>query len=205
MGKRPRTASPNEASRLQDAHELHSWFVKQMDAFLTQLGRRMVGWDEILQGGLAPGATVMSWRGVQGGITAAKAGHDVVMAPTSHTYFDYRQHPDELGLGQSVITLEDVYTFEPIPQSLNVEESNHVLGGQGQLWGELIPDQKRREFMALPRACALIEVLWSPRDARDLRQFLRRMLEHQKRLRAGGVHYRSDAHPRAKKGGQSDG
>ena len=174
----------------QDAHELHSWLIKQMDAFLTQRDRRMVGWDEILQGGLAPGATVMSWRGVQGGITAAQAGHDVVMAPTSHTYFDYRQHPDERGLGQSVITLEEVYAFEPIPHSLNLEPSKHVLGGQGQLWGELIPDQRRREFMALPRACALIETLWSPKEVRNWQQFLLRMREHRKRLRAGGVQYR---------------
>ena len=122
--------------KLKDAHELHSWFIKQMDTFLTKHGRQMVGWDEILQGGLAPGATVMSWRGTSGGITAARAGHDVVMAPTSHTYFDYRQAPNETGLGRSVINLQKVYTFEPIPEELNAEQAKHVLGGQGQLWGE---------------------------------------------------------------------
>ncbi len=174
----------------RDAHELHSWFIKQIDAFLTKRGRRMVGWDEILQGGLAPGATVMSWRGVNGGITAAKAGHDVVMAPTSHTYFDYRQHPDELGLGRSVITLEKVYAFEPIPDALSAEEAKHVLGGQGQLWGELIPDEERREFMAYPRGCALIEVLWSPKEGRRWEEFLPRMREHRKRLKAAEVNYR---------------
>jgi hexosaminidase len=174
----------------RDAHELHSWFIKQMDAFLTERGRRMVGWDEILQGGLAPGATVMSWRGVQGGITAARAGHDVVMAPTSHTYFDYRQHPDELGLGRSVITVEHVYSFEPVPGELTADEARHVLGGQGQLWGELIADRERRDFMAWPRGCALGETLWSPPRDRRLDEFLRRLETHVKRLGAAGVEYR---------------
>ena len=176
--------------KLKDAHELHSWFIKQMDTFLTKKGRRLVGWDEILQGGLAPGATVMSWRGTAGGIAAAKAGHDVIMAPTSHTYFDYRQAPDETGLGRSVIDLEKVYTFEPIPAELNAEQAKHILGGQGQLWGELIPDYKRREFMAFPRGCALSEVLWSAGEGRTFDNFLSRMLEHRKRLEAAGVNYR---------------
>jgi len=176
--------------KLKDAHELHSWFIKQMDTFLAEKGRRLVGWDEILQGGLAPGATVMSWRGTSGGIAAAKAGHDVVMAPTSHTYFDYRQAPDELGLGRSVIDLEKIYSFEPIPAELSAEEAGHILGGQGQLWGELIADEQRREFMAFPRGCALSEVIWSPKANRTLRGFLLRMLEHRQRLKAAGVNYR---------------
>ncbi|MBN2272078.1 MAG: family 20 glycosylhydrolase, partial [Sedimentisphaerales bacterium] len=148
-----------------------------------------VGWDEILQGGLAPGATVMSWRGTAGGIAAAKAGHDVVMTPTSHTYFDYRQAPDETGLGGSVINLEKVYSFEPIPAELDAEQAKHILGGQGQLWGELIPDYKRREFMAFPRACALSEVLWSPRDSRSFGQFVAGLVEHLNRLNFAGVNY----------------
>ena len=176
--------------QLTDAHALHSWFIKQMDSFLTENGRRLVGWDEILQGGLAPGATVMSWRGTQGGITAARAGHDVVMAPTSHTYFDYRQAPDETGLGRNVIDLHKVYSFEPIPPELTRQQARHILGGQGQLWGELIPDAQRREFMAFPRACALSEVLWSARDRGSFRQFFRRLLVHRERLRAAGVNYR---------------
>ena len=174
----------------KDAHELHSWFIKQMDAFLARRGRRLLGWDEILQGGLAPGATVMSWRGIQGGITAARAGHDVVMAPTSHTYFDYRQAPEETGLGRSVIDLEKVYAFEVIPADLAAEQARHVLGGQAQLWGELIPDQKRREFMAYPRACALIETLWSPKRPRDFERFLERLDQHLARLDALEVNYR---------------
>jgi len=132
----------------------------------------------------------MSWRGTAGGIIAAKAGHDVVMAPTSHTYFDFLQAPDETGFGRSVINLEKVYAFEPIPAELNAEEARHVLGGQGQLWGELIADYKRREFMAFPRACALSEVLWSPKDNRSFGQFLLRLLEHRKRLKAADVNFR---------------
>jgi hexosaminidase len=112
------------------------------------------------------------------------------MAPTSHTYFDYRQHPDELGLGRSVITLEKAYAFEPIPEALTAEQASHVLGGQAQLWGELIPDQKRREFMAYPRGCALIEALWSPREDRNFKRFLQRLERHLHRLGALAVNYR---------------
>ncbi len=174
----------------KDAHELHSWFIKQIDAFLTKHNRRLLGWDEILQGGLAPGATVMSWRGIQGGITAAQAGHDVVMSPTSHTYFDYRQAAKERGLGRRVINLQKVFAFEPLPAELSIEQANHVLGGQAQLWGELIPDQNRREYMAYPRACALIETLWSPAQKGDYDEFSGRLGHHVKRLKAAGINYR---------------
>jgi hexosaminidase len=174
----------------KDAHELHSWFIKQMDAFLTKNNRRLLGWDEILQGGLATGATVMSWRGMQGGISAARAGHDVVMAPTSHTYFDYRQAPEEKGFSRSEINLKKVYTFEPRPAELSNEQARHILGAQAQLWGEMIPDQNRREYMAYPRACALIETIWSPEKARDYNAFLIRLRHHLKRLEIMGINYR---------------
>jgi len=174
----------------KNAHELHSWFIKQMDTFLTRKNRRLLGWDEILQGGLAPGATVMSWRGIQGGITAAKAGHDVVMAPTSHTYFDYRQAPAEKGLSRNVINLKKVYSFEPLPPGLSNEQARHVLGGQAQLWGELIADQNRREFMTYPRACALIETVWSPKQLKNYKYFMVRLRHHLKRLDAMAINYR---------------
>ena len=179
-----------QSLNLKDVGELHSWFIKQMDAYLTKHGRRLVGWDEILQGGLAQGATVMSWRGVKGGIAAARAGHDVVMAPTSHTYFDYSQARQEKGFGGSVLPLEEAYTFEPIPAELNAEQAHHILGGQGQLWGELIKDDQYREYMTYPRACALIETLWSPRQPRDFRQFHQRLTHHLRRLDAAGINYR---------------
>ncbi len=176
---------------LADVHELHSWFIKQMDAHLTKHGRKMVGWDEILQGGLAEGATVMSWRGMSGGIEAARSGHDVLMAPTSHTYFDYSQGQTEpKAFGGSVITLEKVYTFEPIPGELSDEQAKHILGGQAQLWGELISDEHHREYQTYPRACALIETIWSLRENRNYDQFMKRLRSHLKRLDAAGIHYR---------------
>ncbi len=178
---------------LKDEAELHSWFIRQMDQFLTKHGRRLVGWDEILQGGLAPGAVVMSWRGQAGGITAAKAGHDVVMAPTSHTYFDYYQGPKEaepVAIG-GLIPLEKVYAFEPVPAELTAAEARHVLGGQGQLWGEYIADRKHREYMTYPRASALSEILWSQREGHNYEQFAARLAEHLKRLDAMGANYRA--------------
>ena len=179
-----------QSLNLKDVHELHSWFIQQMDAYLAKHGRRLVGWDEILQGGLAQGATVMSWRGVKGGIAAARAGHDVVMAPTSHTYFDYRQARQEKGFGGSVLPLEQVYGFEPIPAELDAGQARHILGGQGQLWGEMIKDEQRREHMTYPRACALAETLWSPGQPRDFRQFRQRLTHHLLRLDAAGIDYR---------------
>ena len=176
----------------RDAHELHSWFIKQMDAFLTEKNRRLLGWDEILQGGLAPGATVMSWRGIQGGITAAKAGHDVVMAPTSHTYFDYYQGPREnepLAIG-GFLPLEKVYQYDPIPEAITNENSKHVLGVQGQLWGEYISNQKHLEYMAYPRAVALAEVGWSQNELKSYENFTYRLRHHLKRLEAKGINYR---------------
>ena len=178
---------------LKDEAELHSWFIKQIDEFLTRHGRRLVGWDDIIQGGLASGAVVMSWRGQGGGIAAAKAGHDVIMAPTSHTYFDYYQGSKETeprAIG-GYIPLEKAYTFEPIPAELTTGEAEHVLGGQGQLWGEYMADQNHREYMAYPRAAALSEVLWSPQENRDYEEFIIRLAEHLKRLDAMGVNYRA--------------
>ena len=177
---------------LKNEEELQAWFIEQMDAFLAEHGRRMVGWDEILQGGLAPGAIVMSWRGQQGGITAANAGHDVVMAPTSHTYFDYYQGPSEKepkAIGGNLL-LEKVYGFEPIPKDIAQEKAGHVLGVQGQLWGEFISTAEHRYYMAYPRAAALAEVAWSPEASRDYKNFLARLRCHLRRFDAAGVNYR---------------
>ena len=177
---------------LKDEDELQAWFIKQMDTFLAKHGRRMVGWDEILQGGLAPGATVMSWRGQQGGITAANAGHDVVMAPTSHTYFDYYQGPSEkepLAIGGN-LPLEKVYGFEPVPKDIAPEKTGHVLGVQGQLWGEYISTARHLEYMAYPRAAALAEVGWSPKTAKNYENFLARLDCHLHRFDVVGINYR---------------
>jgi hexosaminidase len=177
---------------LKDEDELQSHFTRQMDEFLTARGRTLVGWDEILEGGLAPNAVVMSWRGVEGGIAAARAGHDVVMAPGSHTYFDHYQSADTaaepLAIG-GFLPLDTVYAYEPVPAALTPEEARRVLGAQGQLWSEYIPDPKRAEYMAFPRACALAEVLWTPRDEKDYADFLRRLVPHLARLAVLDVNY----------------
>lgn len=177
---------------LDDEEGLQAWFIRQIDTYLTEHGRRLIGWDEILQGGLAPGATVMSWRGESGGVTAAKAGHDVVMAPTSHTYFDYCQGPPEkepLSIGGH-LPLDKVYQYEPIPAALDAKQAKHVLGAQAQLWSEYIAAPEHRQYMAFPRACALSEVLWSPKEGRDFQRFLARLEKHLARLHAAGVNYR---------------
>ena len=172
---------------LSSEAEMQSWFIRQMDSFLEDHGRRLIGWDEILEGGLAPGAAVMSWRGEEGGIEAARAGHDVVMAPSRCTYFDhYQAEPTEeepLAIG-GLTTVSDVYAYEPIPEELSPEEARHVLGSQGQLWTEYIPDMPKLEYMAYPRACALAEVVWTGREHRDPADFSRRLDDHRERLAA---------------------
>ncbi len=147
---------------LKDEHELQSWFITQMDNYLTSKGRKLIGWDEILEGGLSPNATVMSWRGFEGGVEAAKQGHDVIMSPGSHCYFDHYQSKnasEPLAIG-GFTPIDKVYQFSPIPQSLSAAEATHVLGGQANLWTEYIPDMKQLEYMVYPRALALAQVLW---------------------------------------------
>ena len=178
---------------LKDEDELQSWFVKQMDAYLTSKGRRLLGWDEILEGGLAPGATVMSWRGIDGGIAAAKAGHDVVMAPGDWTYFDHYQsrfrEQEPLAIG-GYVPIQKVYGYEPVPDALTPEEAKHVLGAQCQLWSEYIPQPKQMEYMAFPRLCAMAEVDWSPKESRNYDDFLTRLPGELERLSILDVNYR---------------
>ncbi len=182
-----------KALGLKDEEELQSWFVRQMDSYLAAHDRRLIGWDEILQGGLAPGAAVMSWRGVDGGIAAAKAGHDVVMAPGDWTYFDKYQarfrEQEPLAIG-GYLPLKKVYGYEPVPSELNAEEAKHVLGTQCQLWSEYIPHFKQMEYMAFPRLCALSEVQWSQREQRDFDDFYARLQTHLERLKVLDVNYR---------------
>lgn len=165
---------------LKDEEELQSYFIRRIDKYLTSKGRRLIGWDEILEGGLAPGATVMSWRGIEGGIAAAKAGHDVVMSPTSHAYFDasYASQPTE-----------HVYTFDPIPAALSAEEGKHILGGQANEWAEWIPTPARAEYLIWPRMTAMSEVLWTPKADQNLDDFLTRMPSIFDRLDRMGTHY----------------
>jgi hexosaminidase len=180
---------------LKDEDELQSYFVRRMDAFLTARGRRLVGWDEILEGGLAPNATVMSWRGEAGGIAASMAGHDVVMAANVYTYLDYYQSLDTsqepLTIG-GYVPLEKVYGYEPVADGIDAEHARHVLGAQGQLWTEYMPDRASVDYMAYPRLCALSEVTWSPKESKDYEDFLTRLRGHEGRLDGLGVNYRRE-------------
>ncbi|MEU3858568.1 beta-N-acetylhexosaminidase [Streptomyces sp. NPDC028722] len=180
---------------------LQSWFIGHFDAWLAARGRRLIGWDEILEGGLAPGAAVSSWRGYAGGAAAARAGHDVVMCPEQYVYLDHRQAPgadEPVPLG-FVRTLEDVYRFEPVPAGLTGQEARHVLGTQANVWTEALEDSARVDYQAFPRLAAFAEVAWSRLPApaeRDYADFERRMTAHYRRLDALGVGYRPPAGPR---------
>ncbi|MEV7995068.1 beta-N-acetylhexosaminidase [Streptomyces sp. NPDC086077] len=186
---------------LADEDELQSWFIGHFDTWLSARGRRLIGWDEILEGGLAAGATVSSWRGYAGGIAAARAGHDVVMCPEQQVYLDHRQadgadEPVPIGY---VRTLEDVYRFEPVPPQLTEAEAGRVLGTQANVWTEVMEDQARVDYQAFPRLAAFAEVAWSALPApaeRDFAGFERRMAAHYRRLDALGVAYRPPAGPR---------
>jgi hexosaminidase len=177
---------------LKDENALQSWFIGQMDAFLTARGRRLVGWDEILEGGLAPGATVMSWRGMEGGVAAARAGHDVVMAPLDYTYFNLYETEDrshEPLAFPGYLPLDSAYAFEPVPPGLDSAQARHVLGAQAQLWTEYIPDPKRAEYMAFPRLAAFAEVVWTRPERKDFASFRERLRRHAARLDALDVNH----------------
>jgi len=179
--------------KLKNEEELQGYFTRRMAEFLSSKGRRLIGWDEILEGGIAPNTIVMSWRGEKGGIAAAQAGHDVVMAPTGYTYFDYYQSKDKdkepLAIG-GYLPLEVVYHYEPVPKEIAMEFSKHVLGSQGQLWTEYMPSSKQVEYMAFPRLTALAEVTWSSKEERNFPEFLERLNHHLKRLAILDVNYR---------------
>ncbi|MFJ8658624.1 beta-N-acetylhexosaminidase [Streptomyces sp. NPDC093795] len=198
-------ASPAAQARIQelgvgDEEGLQSWFIRHFDRWLTARGRRLIGWDEILEGGLAEGAAVSSWRGYGGGIAAAEAGHDVVMCPEQQVYLDHRQAPGEdepMPIGY-VRTLEDVYRFEPVPPGLSPEAAAHILGTQANVWTEVMENRARIDYQVFPRLAAFAEVAWSALPApgaRDYAGFERRMETHYRRLDALGVDYRPPAGP----------
>lgn len=180
-----------KAEGLKDENELQSYFMKRIEKFIVSKGRKMIGWDEILEGGIAPEATIMSWRGVEGGIAAARQGHDAIMTPGSHCYFDHYQadpdfEPKAIG---GMTTLKKVYAFEPIPEELNEAEAKHILGAQGNVWTEFIPTPAHAEYMAVPRMIALAEVVWSPRNLRNWTNFRSRLSDQFKRLDCMKVNY----------------
>ena len=159
-------------------HYLQSYVTARIEKFLNEHGRRIIGWDEILEGELAPNATVMSWRGMAGGIEAAQLGHDVIMTPNSHAYFDYYQtsftDDEPLAIG-GFLPVERVYSLEPAPESLTPEQKKHILGVQANLWTEYIPTAEHVEYMLLPRMAALSEVQWTAADKKDYKDFLKRL------------------------------
>ena len=195
-------------NKLNDEHELQSYFIRQMDDYLTKKGRKLIGWDEILEGGLSPNAAVMSWRGEEGGIEAAKQHHEVVMTPTSYCYFDYYQSThkvEPLAIG-GYLPLEKVYQFNPVPKELTEDEAKYILGGQANLWTEYISDMDQLEYMAYPRALALIQSLWCVNKP-DYNRFLLTYLTYQEPfLEKNKVHFAQSIHypdlkiERAKKG-----
>ena len=189
----PRIRARMRQLGLANEAEMQSWFIRQMDAFLVARGRRLIGWDEILEGGLAPNATVMAWRGVAAAVEAARLGHDAVLTPTSHTYFDYYQTDDTAGEPLAIggfLPLEKVYTWEPMPAGLEPELGHHILGVQGQLWTEYISTPRDAEYMGFPRLTALAEVAWTPEPRRNLEDFRARLRTHLERLRLLGVNVR---------------
>jgi hexosaminidase len=187
---------------LADEAELQSWFIRRIERHLSARGRRLVGWDEILEGGLAPNAIVMSWRGTEGGIAAARQGHEVIMTPVEHAYFDFYQadpanEPPGANWSGTTLPLEKVYAFDPVPAELTPEQARFVIGAQGNLWTEHVTTRDEIDYMAYPRALAMAEVAWSPQQARSWEGFAARLPAVLRHLDALGVRYRQPQLPAA--------
>jgi hexosaminidase len=177
---------------LKDEHEVQSYFVQRMERHVNSKGKKIIGWDEILEGGIAPNATIMSWRGEKGGIEAAKAKHDVIMTPNTYVYFDYGQGDpayEPLNIG-SYVPLEKVYSWNPVPKELSPNEAKYILGGQANIWSEYLKTPECVEYMAFPRMLALSEVLWSRQEDRNFQDFQGRLVGHLPRLEKAGINYR---------------
>jgi len=174
---------------VEDEEALQGWFIQRIEKFLEAHGRRLIGWDEVLQGGVGPDATIMSWRGINGGVTAAKAGHDVVLSPAPSLYFDFRQAEgrDEPSGRNPIVTLSDVYDFDPAPAQLTADERRHIIGVQANVWTEYIREQDNVGYAVFPRAAALAELAWSPAAAHDRAGFLARMPAELSRYAALGL------------------
>lgn len=179
-------------NNLADEHELQSYFIQRIEKYLNAKGKKIIGWDEILEGGLAPNATVMSWRGEKGGIEAAKQHHDVIMTPGHSCYFDHYQtegkENEPLAIGGKT-TVADVYAYEPTPTELTEEESKYILGAQGNVWTEYMETTDYVEYMILPRMTALSEVVWTPNEAKDWNHFKSRLNTMKDRYDAMGLNY----------------
>jgi hexosaminidase len=189
-------ACPKCTKRMQDENlknvdELQSYFVKRIEKIVNSKGKKLIGWDEILEGGLAPTATVMSWRGMSGGVAAAKMGHPVVMTPWDYVYIDlYQGEPSVEPPTYGICRLKDSYTWDPVPDSV---DEKLILGGQGNLWSESVPTYRHAQYMTWPRGLALAEVYWSPKSARNWDDFTQRMEAEFKRMDAAGIKYARSA------------
>ncbi len=175
---------------LKDEHELQSWFVQRIEKYLNSKGKTLIGWDEILEGGLAPNAVVMSWRGEKGGIEAAKQKHNVIMTPGNPVYFDHTQseNEDSVTIG-GYNPIEKVYAYEPVSKELSEEEGKYILGAQANVWTEYMGNEKKVEYMIFPRMAALSEVLWSSKRSRNWENFTQRLPEQFKRYQKMGANY----------------
>jgi hexosaminidase len=180
---------------VKDAHAMQGWFNAQLAKYLTGKGRRLIGWDEILEGGLPDSASVMSWRGIDGAVAAAKLGHDVVLAPAGWMYLDNLQtgRSDEPNGRLAVLPLSRVYELDPVPTGLTADQARHVLGAQGALWSEYIPSRRHVDHALFPRLAAVAEVAWSPMAARSWDSFLARLPAQLQRYRALGFDYSDGA------------
>lgn len=187
----PKCQKRMTAENLKDEDELQSYFIRRVGEILAKHKKKLIGWDEILEGGLAPSATVMSWRGTEGGSAAAKAGHNAIMTPGSYCYFDhYQSDPANEPLAISgFTTLQRVYSYEPVPLGLSEQEARFILGAQGNVWTEYMETPAQVEYMAFPRACALSEVLWTPANKKSWEDFARRLKTHFNFLDQLGVNY----------------
>lgn len=182
---------------LKNEEELQSWFIRQAEAMLAKRGRRLIGWDEIREGGLSPNATVMAWRSEQWGIDTVKEGKDIVMAPTSHMYLDYYQDDPKRELSKGAeyeciggyLPIEKVYSYHPIPDALTPAEARKVLGVEAEVWGEYVKSIEKATYLAFPRAAAVAEIGWSPRARRDFAGFTLRLRALEAHYRAGGLKY----------------
>ncbi|HMJ45847.1 MAG TPA: family 20 glycosylhydrolase [Ferruginibacter sp.] len=176
--------------KLKDEHELQSWFVQRIEKYLNKKGKILIGWDEILEGGLAPNAVVMSWRGEKGGIEAAKQKHKVIMTPGNPLYFDHTQskNEDSVTIG-GYNPIENVYAYEPISKELTAEEGKYILGAQANMWREYMKNDRKTEYMMFPRMTAFSEVLWSPKEKRNWKDYERRLPSIYERLEGQGINY----------------
>ena len=177
---------------LKDEHDLQSYFIQRIEKYLNGKGRQIIGWDEILEGGLAPNATVMSWRGEKGGIEAAQQKHNVIMTPNSYVYFDYGQNKkeDSLVIG-GYLPVQKVYSYEPVPAALPAENTKYILGAQANVWSEYMKTPSKVEYMIFPRMTALSEVLWSRKESRNWPDFEKRMEQQTKRYALWNASYNS--------------